>query len=225
MLDLVLEKQSATPRLVKQEELDMRKSLAAAVAFTSVGAAAWLAVPATAATSCTASGSPLTCSQQTTASITIDPGTLSMSVASAGTTVPLTSSGTVLAGGSVSGDLGNTTVTDTRGSSTGWSVAVAATDFTHGSDTIPISNASWSAGGIGGVSLPSTCGTAGLLTFPAVTQLSTSATTVATCALPAGSLLPSLGTSTGQWDNTMSVRIPANTPAGTYTSTVTQSVQ
>lgn len=162
-----------------------------------------------------------------TLSVAVDAGSLGVAVSTAGTTVTLAPGGgatAILPGSSVTGALGSTKVSDTRGSSTGWTATIAASNFVSGANSIPIGNASVTAAALAGTSLPATCGTGGVLAFPLAAQaLTTTATQVAKCAsLTAGAII---GASTAEWGNTVTLTIPSTAPSGTYTSTVTQSVQ
>lgn len=191
----------------------MRKALTVTVASALLVGAAVASAPAHAADS--------------TLSVAVDAGSLSVAVSTAGQTVTLAPSGgatAILPGASVTGNLGTTRVSDTRGSSTGWTATIAATNFTSGSNTIAIGNASVAVAGLAGAALPSLCGTGGTLTFPVAAQaLTTSAAQLAKCAGVTASTI--IGTSSAEWGNTVTLTIPSTAPSGTYTSTVTQSVQ
>lgn len=191
----------------------MRKALIVTAASALLVGAAVASAPAHAADS--------------TLSVAVDAGSLGVAVSTAGSTVTLAPSGgatAVLPGASVSGNLGSTKVSDTRGSSTGWTATIAASNFVSGANTIAIGNASVTVAALAGTTLPDVCGTGGVLTFPAAAQtLTTTAAQLAKCAsLTAGTVI---GTSSAEWGNTVTLTIPSTAPSGTYTSTVTQSVQ
>ncbi len=196
-------------------------SLAAAVAATG---AALAAAPAQAA--CTVTSPATSCTQATTAQLVVAAGGLSLDVSTAGTTVTLAPAQgvtAILPSAAVTGSLGTTAVSDSRGSSTGWTVTVAATDFVSGQNTIPISNATLAPGTVGSLPLPTVCGLAGVVTLPTSVALATTAKQLGKCA----NVVPTVvvGANSAQWSNTMSLTVPADAVAGTYTSTVTQSVQ
>lgn len=199
----------------------MRKPLVVTLAAVAIGVVALS--PAASAGTCTGTG----CSLGTTAQVVVGAGSLTLDVSSSGATVNLTASGptAILPGAAVTGSLGTTSVSDTRGSSTGWTASIAATDFADGaSHTIPASAATVTPGTVGGVALPTTCGVGGVVTLPLTPiALSGSAAQLARCA----SLVPNavIGASSVQWSNSISLIVPNNAVAGTYTSTVTQSVQ
>lgn len=197
----------------------MRKILMSLVAGATALSGLVLAAGPAAATSCP--GSTTEC---TNLSVAVSSGTLSLAVSTAGTTVSL-GSGSVLPLAVASGSLGTTTVTDTRGSSTGWTASAAATDFSDGTSTIPIApNASLTAAAATGSVLPVTCGTGVLAVVPAVsfaTETSgVSTETTATCVLATGATL--IGANTAEWAETFNLTVPASTPSGTYTATITQ---
>lgn len=164
--------------------------------------------------------------ESTTLSVAVDTGSLAIDVSTAATAVTLAASGgatSILPGASVSGSLGTTSVDDTRGSSTGWTASIAAGNFVSGANTIPVGNASVTVTALANTTLPTTCGLGGVLTFPVAAQaLTTTAAQVAQCAGVNGAVV---GTSAADWTSTVTLTIPSNAVSGTYTSTVTQSVQ
>lgn len=187
----------------------MRKALVLAVVTFAVSGAA-LAAPATADT--------------TDVTLTVSAGALSIDVSAATATLTSGALSTVLPSATVSASLGSTTVSDTRGTSTGWTASVAATDFTSTAGTIAITNATVAPGAVAGLSLPTLCGVGGAVTFPTSVTLSTAAQQLGRCAhaVTSGG---TVGANEVQWANTMSLTVPATAAPGTYTSTVTQSVQ
>jgi hypothetical protein len=103
--------------------------------------------------------------------------------------------------------LGAVTVTDGRGVSSGWVATASATDFT-GPQSL--------AGAI--VYSPTAASaTNATVTAAADQTLTTSAATVQTATL-------AVGVNSATWNPTVTVTIPANALAGTYSSTITQSV-
>jgi hypothetical protein len=103
--------------------------------------------------------------------------------------------------------LGAVTVTDGRGVSSGWVATASATDFT-GPQTLP---------GASVYSPTAASATNATVTAAADQTLTTSAATVQTATL-------AVGVNSATWNPTVTVTIPANALAGTYSSTITQSV-
>jgi hypothetical protein len=109
---------------------------------------------------------------------------------------------------SVSGSLGNTVVTDTRGGTAGWSALAATGAFTNGTTTA-------SAVSYAPPALPTTTGT--------VVATGTTQTLTATPAqVVAGTVV--LGNNTATWNPTLTVTLPASSTAGSYAGTITTSV-
>ena len=103
--------------------------------------------------------------------------------------------------------LGNVTVTDARGVSSGWVVTVSATNFT-GPQTLAAAT----------VYTPTQASTTNATVTPAADQtLAPTAATVQTATL-------AVGVNSATWNPTITVTIPANALAGTYSCTITQSV-
>jgi hypothetical protein len=103
--------------------------------------------------------------------------------------------------------LGAVTVTDGRGVSSGWVATASATDFT-GPQTLAGAS----------VYRPTVASaTNATVTAAADQTLTTSAATVQTATL-------AVGVNSATWNPTVTVTIPANALAGTYSSTITQSV-
>lgn len=122
--------------------------------------------------------------------------------------------GTGLPGSTVTGNIGQLTVTDDRALLTAtWTVSASMTDFTTGSGatlaTIPATDADYDPGQI------RTTGT--ITATGSVITLSGTAQTVVT-----GSA--GRGNNTASWNPVMGVDIPADAAGGTYTATLTHSV-
>ena len=162
------------------------------------------AVTASAAAAAGASTGP------TTVTFTVATGSLSI------TTPDAVSFGTASVGASsVSGSLGTVTVSDTRSATLrGWTASVTSSDFSTGTGTgnqdIPAANVSYSPG--------LATGTSGTGTFvPGLGGALGSAKTAFTATLESGS-------TTVSWNPTVTVTLPANIAAGTYSGTITHSV-
>lgn len=111
----------------------------------------------------------------------------------------------------VSGQLGTVTVTDSRGGTAGWAATASAVDFT-GPQSISVSAANSSSYDAGTAT---------------VTGTATVANTNLDALYPGGAVQTATGVSginTATWNPTISVTVPANALAGTYSSTVTHSV-
>jgi hypothetical protein len=110
----------------------------------------------------------------------------------------------------VSGQLGNVTVTDDRGGTTGWTATAVSTTFTGPNGvSVPASAVSENPG------TPTSTGTV-TLTPAAPTDLSSAATTMTATGVA--------GAETATWDPTLTVELPADALAGSYTGTITDSV-
>ncbi|MEU6216285.1 hypothetical protein ABZ845_01985 [Streptomyces sp. NPDC047022] len=176
----------------------MRRRIPLAVMLCTVAA---LASPAPASAD-TSGGTPvtLTVAGQGTLGITVPTGTTSL-----GTTASSDSPQ------QISGQLGNVTVSDLRSGTAGWTVTANAVDFT-GPQNISVSAPGSSS------YAPGTVTTTGTVTATA-TNLSP--------LYPPGAVVTATGVSgnnTASWNPTISVTVPANALAGTYSSTVTHSV-
>jgi hypothetical protein len=147
------------------------------------------------------------------------PTTVTFTVQSTGslsiTTPDSTSFGTASVGAtSVSGSLGTVTVSDTRsGTLRGWTATVTSSDFLTGTGTgnqdIPAANVSYSPGA------GTTSGTVTIV--PGLGGALGSAKTAFTASLESGS-------TTVSWNPSVTVSLPSNVAAGTYTGTITHSV-
>lgn len=103
--------------------------------------------------------------------------------------------------------LGNVTVTDGRGVSSGWVATASATNFS-GPQTLAGAS----------VYSPTAASATNATVTPAADQ------TLATTAAPVQTATLAVGVNSATWNPTITVTIPANALAGTYTSTITQSV-
>jgi hypothetical protein len=124
-----------------------------------------------------------------------------------------------LAGSSITGALGATTVTDARGGTTGWTSSITGTTaFGNGTTTIPVTSAvAWvTTGGIA---------TTGVVTATQGTHLLQGtglALTAAAQALVTATVV--LGNNTAIFTPQLAVSIPSNATAGAYSGAVTQTV-
>lgn len=190
----------------------MRKTLAAAAT------AALLAAMATPADAACGDNVGDVCQglTPTTVSFLVELGTLTITSQAVAPTTPsavLGSSGSV-----ATIPLGQTVVKDTRSTATSWSMTATASDFTFATTTIDKANASFSVQAAPtaptGFSLPS------YSIAPSTTPL----------AADANGSLTLMSTTAGATKNgvefvpVLTVTVPAGTPAGAYTGTVTQSV-
>ena len=153
----------------------------------------------------------------TTTTFTLTGGTLSISVP--GSPVNLGSAAT--GAGTITGQLGNVTVTDNRGVLLGsWTAQVSASNFTTGggtaNETVGVGNVSYWSGAATSTSGTGTF-TPGQATAGAAIALSTSGQT----AFSGSSLV---GNNAATWNPTLTVTIPSAAVAGTYTGTVTHTV-
>ena len=176
----------------------MRKSIVAAALI--AGSTAALVYPTTA--SADQSGTtPVTLSVTSgTIDITVPSGPVSL-----GTVASSSSAQTV------TDQLGNVTVTDGRGGTTGWVVTANGTDFTGPQ------NISVSAPGSSSYSTPGAT----------VTGTATVNASNLNPLYPPGPVQTATGVSginTAVWNPTISVTVPANALAGTYSATITHSV-
>jgi hypothetical protein len=175
-----------------------KKSLVLLPVLVAVAATLALAGPAQADTS---GGTPVT--------VEINGGPLNISVPTA--TVDLGAVSVSTSPQTVSALLGTVTVTDTRGGTLGWTAAVTATDFT-GPQNVSVSAVGESS-----------------YTTPNASVIGTSNVAASDLAAlyPGGAVQTAtgvLGANAATWDPTLSVTLPADAQAGTYSSTVTHSV-
>ena len=108
-----------------------------------------------------------------------------------------------------SGQLGNVTVDDGRGSITPWTVTAASTDFVSPNNTVPKAQVAYLAG-----TPTNTTGT--VVVVPA-------ASLNLTGVLPAVVGTP-VGSNSATWNPTITVAFPLKAVAGTYNGTITHSV-
>ena len=144
----------------------------------------------------------------TTITFAISPGGLAID--NAETAVNLGESVSNVLGTTVSGSLGNITVTDTRNLSLGWIASGATTDFTHSNGTDKI------------LKLQATITQTNTLIDD--TNITSFLGTAATGAGgPIGTAV-AVGSNAATFAPTMSVLAPVGTPTGTYTGTFTSTV-
>jgi hypothetical protein len=134
-------------------------------------------------------------------------------------TLDITAPGTaaltnVAPGGTATGSLADTVVTDGRAAAdAGWTATVLSTAFTSGTQSIPASDVRYSSG--------AATATTGNGTFTAGGTVTPDATAPEVTAFThAGGS----GNNTSTWGPTLSVIVPLGTSTGTFTGTVTQSV-
>lgn len=130
------------------------------------------------------------------------------------------SAGTATNAGTLSAQLGATTVTDERGALlTSWTASVDSTDFTTGlatsNETIVDDNVSYWSGASTATSGTATF-TPGQLTSNLAQSFATSRTAFSAAA--------AVGNNSATWNPTVIVAIPAASVVGTYTGTITHSV-
>lgn len=143
----------------------------------------------------------------TPTSFTLTPGTLSISAPT--TSVSIGSQVVSASPSTISGQLGDVTVSDLRGGATTWTASVISTAFTPTAGPAdPASNVSYAAGPI--------------TSSATVVATPTSATNL-TGVVPIMSGA-STGVSSATWDPTISVFVPANFAPGVYVATITHSV-
>jgi hypothetical protein len=151
------------------------------------------------------------------ATVVVTVGVLGMSALHASASGPLSLSapasavlGSGAPGTTIAAAIGPVTVTDDRALlSASWTVTVAETDFANGAQTIPATDASYA---------PGTITTTGVITvIPTSVTLANSAQTVVTGT-------DGVGDNTATWDPTVAVTVPATAAAGTYTGTLTHSI-
>ena len=176
----------------------MRKITLAAIAL--AGSAALVGVTAVPAFAVT--------TDDTTATVTVEAGVLSI-------TVPATAAlSTVLPGANSTADLGATKVTDARAGTANWTATVilpALTSDVLVGETIPTTGATYLAG------------TATLTGEPTVTT-PTTVTDLSTAAVTSQATTAVSGNNSASWAATLTVPIPDQVLADTYTGVMTQSV-
>jgi len=148
---------------------------------------------------------PAAAAGDTGTTFTLTGGTLSVTVAA---TATLTAGTTTSA--SVSGKLGTVTVTDGRTSTTVWSANATSTTFTRDAGATTSTGVSYNAGTI-------------TTTGPVVMPLALATALNGTPAKVAGPAAIT-GDNTASWNPTLTVSLPSNALAGTYSGTVNTSV-
>jgi hypothetical protein len=147
--------------------------------------------------------------------------TFTLGAGALGISVPSSSSlGSGIPGTTITGSLGNVTVTDLRGSLTGsWTASVSSTDFTTGgattAETVDKGNVSY-ASGLASATSGVAVMTPGQLTTLLAQSLSASRTAYAATV--------TVGNTSAVWNPTINVAVPAAAVAGTYSGTITHSV-
>lgn len=155
----------------------------------------------------------------TSTTFTLTGGALSVSVPASANLTSSQTINTAVNATSLTGQLGSTTVADSRGQLIAtWAASVDGTDFTTGtasaSETVVDDNVSYWAGAatFTGVVTP----VPGQLTALDAQNLGQSRTAMS------GTL--GVGNNTATWNPTLIVSVPAGNVAGTYTGTITHSV-
>jgi hypothetical protein len=165
-------------------------------------------------------------------SFTVTAAGAGLSLSAAGTTSTIDSGGSdpvfdALSSGTVTGNLNAVTVTDARGTLLGsWTVTVSGTSWINGSDATVTVAASNGRAYLDAADLTAlTTALGGSLTGMTLTsaELTAGTSNLGTpYTLVAGTT--ALGNGEVTYTPAISVTVPANTPAGTYTATVTQTV-
>ena len=156
--------------------------------------------------------------EATSVTFTLSGGALS--VAQPSGTASITGGGLAgLAGSAITGTLGSTTVTDSRGGITGWSSTIAqTTPFTNGTTTIPAANTkAW----IPALSI-STTGVSLVSSGLYLTQLTGLSLTSSPQTLVTATGV--LGNNTATFNPSIAVTVPGDATAGDYTGVITQTV-
>lgn len=188
----------------------------------------FIAVLAATASLTVALGAGTAAAGDTSTSFTVAVNSSGLSITHAATSSTLSGATFSAAAGEVSGTLPATTVTDERGALLGqWTVQVSGTDFTHAADStvgVARANARVFLDAVDLTALTTTLA-AGTLEGMTVTGAELTAGTnnlSSTYTLIQGTT--DTGTGKVTYVPAMKVTLPANTPAGTYTATVTQTV-
>jgi hypothetical protein len=159
-------------------------------------------------------GSP---AQATSVTFTLSGG--SLSVSQPASPAALTGGALAgLAGTALTGSLGSTTVTDSRGGITGWASTIAQTTaFTNGTTTIPVGNTkAWVASPI----VPT--GVAVVTSGTYLTQLT--GLTLSGSAQSFVTATAVVGNNSASFNPSIAVTIPGDATAGDYTGVITQTV-
>lgn len=171
----------------------------------------------------------------TTSTFTLTNGVISMTTPSSAT-LATWAANRLTGGTTVSGTLTGTTVTDERNSTAGWQVTAQSTSFSDGAGhTIPASNVTIAIDGVAGITqtvagvtgalstglfVPVVGGTTGDVDG-AIGALVGSELDTILSALPGG-LLAQNANNAITYDPTVTVKVPPNTPNGTYSALITQ---
>lgn len=165
------------------------------------------------ASTCTASGSPASCSINTGVTATVASGGLNL--VDNNTSIPL---GSFTLNGKDQFPTYNLplTVQDFTGSGAGWNLSIKSTAFTNSITTLSQSIASGSA-------TATTCPGGSTCTYTAPTNSASSSVTIPTSGSPSVFFNAALNTGMGSFDltPTVTVSIPANATSGNYSTTVT----
>lgn len=172
----------------------------------------WAAAAAAVVSAGLAAGAPAVDAQETDVTFAVPSGGLSLSApatADLGTATPS------LTGTTVSGQLGETIVTDLRGTLAGtWTVTVTASDFTTGgggaNERIGKENVSVFSG------IATTTGVGAVVPTTALNAAGDGGTLVSATAI--------IGSMSATYNPTVEVTVPPAAVAGTYAGTITQTV-
>jgi hypothetical protein len=166
-----------------------------------------------------AAGLSLTGSPAEATSVTFSLTGGSLSISQPSSTAALTGGAlSGLAGSSLTGSLGSTTVSDGRGGVTGWTSTIAqSTAFTDGTTTIPAGNTkAWVASAI----VPT--GVAVVSSGTYLTQATGLALTSTAQSFVTATAV--VGNNSATFNPSIAVSIPSNATAGDYTGAITQTV-
>jgi hypothetical protein len=143
----------------------------------------------------------------TTTTFTLNGGTIDIAVASSAN-LPTGNSGQAF----VSGQLGPVTVTDNRGNTVSWTASAASTTFTtnNGTATTTSTGVTYNSGTVNKTGEVTAAGNGNVPLAAAPSPVVTGTSVV--------------GNNTASWDPTLTVNLPSNSLAGTWSGTVTTSV-
>lgn len=148
----------------------------------------------------------------TNVNYTLNAGTLSISTPSSASLSSVTLSSSVVNG---TGSLGTITVTDQRGTLVGWSLTATSTNFVSGGNSILVTNFNIVPGSVTLVQGPANDATAGSShTFTSTSDATTLMSATSTHGSGIFSVTPSL-----------TLSVPVGSYAGSYTATITETVQ
>lgn len=171
----------------------------------------------------------------TVTTFTLTNGFLSISVPTGDNTTPVSlgaADATLLSGVQASGSLGDTTVTDERNSTTGWTVTASSTDFTQildGSGLAPVTADTVAASNVG-IVIPTASIVVnggevlgGTLFTPTAGTTGAAGGAIGNTVADLSTILTALDTTNSvKYNPTITVTVPADTANGTYRATVTQ---